>query len=53
VEGIFDQEESQVVKIAEEYAMQHSSAIGLCLLARMQDLEHCVCRDCCDRLSQC
>jgi hypothetical protein len=48
VEGTFDREESQVVNVAEEYAMQHSSAIGLRLLARVEDLERRVCYDCCD-----
>jgi hypothetical protein len=48
VEGTFDREESQVVNVSEEYAMQHSSAIGLRLLARVEDLERRVCCDCCD-----
>jgi hypothetical protein len=45
VEGTFDQEETSVANVAEEYAMQHALAIGLCLLIRIEDLEHRVCDD--------
>jgi hypothetical protein len=39
VNGMFDLEESLVTNTAEEYAMQHASAIRLYLLARVKDLE--------------
>jgi hypothetical protein len=38
-DGSFNQEESQVVHTAEEYVMQHTSAIRLQLLACVEDLE--------------
>jgi hypothetical protein len=40
VEGTFDWEETLVANVAEEYAMQHASAIGLHLLICIEDLEH-------------
>jgi hypothetical protein len=40
VEGTFDREEASVAKVAEEYTMQHASAMGLRLLIRIEDLEH-------------
>jgi hypothetical protein len=44
VKGTFDREEASVANVAEEYAMQHASALGLCLLIRIEDLE-CHVRD--------
>jgi hypothetical protein len=45
VEGTFDREESSVTNMAEEYAMQHASAMGLRLLIRIEDLERRVRHD--------
>jgi hypothetical protein len=53
VEGTFDREESQAVNTVEEFAMQHTFAIGLRLLARMEDLECCVCCNCHGGFFQC
>jgi hypothetical protein len=39
VEGTFDREETSVANMAEEYAMQHASTVGLCLLIHIEDLE--------------
>jgi hypothetical protein len=44
VEGTFNHEEALVANVAEEYAMQHASAMGLRLLLRIEDLE-CHVRD--------
>jgi hypothetical protein len=46
VEGTFDREEASVVNVAEEYAMHHASAVGLCLLIHVEELER---RVSCDR----
>jgi hypothetical protein len=46
VEGMFDREEASVVNVAEEYAMQHASAVGLRLLICVEELEHRVSGDC-------
>jgi hypothetical protein len=35
-----------VVNVAEEYVMQHASAVGLRLLIRVEELEHRVSGDC-------
>jgi hypothetical protein len=39
IEGTFDWEEVSVANVAEEYVMQHVSAMGLCLLIHIEDLE--------------
>jgi hypothetical protein len=45
VEGTFALEETSVANVAEEYAMQHASAVGLHLLICIEDLEHHICDD--------
>jgi hypothetical protein len=40
VEGTFDQEEASVANVAEEYAMQHASAMGLHLLIHIKCRVH-------------
>jgi hypothetical protein len=47
VEGTFDREEALVAHVAEEYVMQHASAVGLHLLICVEELE---CRVSGDRL---
>jgi hypothetical protein len=39
VEETFDREETSVANVAEEYVMQHASAVRLCLLIHIEDLE--------------
>jgi hypothetical protein len=43
IDRTFDWEEASVVNMAKEYAMQHWSAIGFCLLACIEDVVCCVC----------
>jgi hypothetical protein len=53
IEGTFDWEETSVDNMAEEYAVQHVSAIGLCLLIHIEDVEHRVHGDCFAFLFRC